>query len=640
MPIDTPSQALTVDELPTASANEAGVQALVVTASGVKKLPIQVLFEPYSLLIGSYQYYPSGYPMSMAIPLMGGVLDPADFDDNLQILKQRVPNDWILADGKVQLPLASDHVLQQDLSLQLGQLQEDAMQNVIGQFGGVHGIAGTGPFRSGGGQGGGPSNQTAIQRVPWTMDFSADPALRTADRTRERTINALMCIVTGPNTSTTTKTYYVIDAQTGVYAGWTITLPVGRTGEGIGYNAQVMTTTPPPDHNQTTLAGLWPTAAVGDPLGLAMWVWTRSQWSWAWFETIYRTFRIGGKDVFITADMSGVRMLGGDGIDSIVFTGTPSYNTATVWGSAYGVIYSCTSVVVNGSDFVNFAITGLPTVDIRYMVKGGVAILSMTSGGQPLNATWWANLEAKCPQDKLQDLQKWLGRMPDGMYNAANTNDTLDGVPMSRFYLYSSAYVAKKPTQYEIWQSFINAQVSDLLGIYAGALLSDFSLSNYISKEQRTFWLCGFQVTFEADANGFKWITEDGYYLRCAGSIRVGSQTNYYNQGQQVIYSVTPQGYFVGGPGISEINFTNGWSMTPWIIVKERYVMFSFSSDANYFSVNRINELIGFTPSGREADVQRIFEHMPKDFTNTLNTDNIGNNWGVAQARFWMQGNE
>lgn len=50
MPIDTPKQALTLDELPTAGANDPGIQAVVTTATGAKKLPLRVLFEPYNLL--------------------------------------------------------------------------------------------------------------------------------------------------------------------------------------------------------------------------------------------------------------------------------------------------------------------------------------------------------------------------------------------------------------------------------------------------------------------------------------------------------------------------------------------------------------------------------------------------------------
>lgn len=632
MPIDTPKQALTLDELPTAGANEPGIQAIVTTATGAKKIPLGVLFEPYSLLIGSYQFYSADFPISFAIPMMGGILDPADFEDNLQLLKQRVPNDWITNDGKVQLPLALDHLLQQDLTLQPGQMQQDAMQEWSKNFTQTEQREGNASSGIGG---------TFIQSGSPPIPFSLSSVARTAEKTRENTLNGLLCIITGKNNATTTKKYYIIHHEHGAYAGWTVNLPVGKNGQGIGFNPLVMTEKEPSEFNQDSLAKAWKDSEQSDPLGLAIKAKTRNIWDFSHFENIYKTFRIAGKDIFITANIDGVKMMGGDGNDSIVFTGRPAYTSTTLWGSGYGVQYHCTSVMITGSGFSQFTITGLPQVSINYRVKGNNAILSLLSNNKEIDQQWWARLSAQCPSDKLENLKSWLNNMPAGIFNAANMNDTLDNVPKSRFYLHSSDYLPKKPSQVEIWNSFKSATVSDGLGIYSAASLSNFRLSNHLSKEQRTFWIEGFQVEIEADDNGIKFTSKDRYYLRLGGNKQVGSQTTYYGQNQQVIYNIAAQGYFLGTPDNQEIHLTNGWSFKALIAVKEKFVLLSCpgqSTYTEYLDFNKVKQLISFAPAGQEANVREIFENLPKDWENTTNQDTGGENWGIAKARFWMRG--
>lgn len=641
MPIDTPDKALTLAELPTVTPGDTAVQAIVTTNMGAKKLPLGSLFEPYNLLIGTYQYYAgSGFPHAFSVPMLGGLLDPDDFEDKLKTLKSRVPIDWITSDGDVKLPLVLDHVLQQDLRLEPGVFQKDAMQNITGnifaQTNGVGGYA-DGVFSY---SYGGHGNLTGALNDGHQAHFNFDLSrvARTNTNTRENTLNAVLCILTGQNTSTMTKRYYIIDPLHGEYIGWYVDLAVGKHGQAIGFNSAVMTDIEPIEFSQASLAEKWNNETPSDPLGLSIQVKTRKMWNWTDFDQTYRTFRIGGRDVFITADITGIRMLGGNGTDSIVFSGAPSYNGAAAWGSGYGVTYHATSVIINGSDFTAFTITGLPTVTVWFRVKGSHAILSMIANGRELDSQWWNNLESRCPSERKQNLQVWLARMPHGMYNAANTNDTFDSIPQSRFYLYSSKYNAKTPSQNQLWTNFQSASVTDDLGLYTAAQQTGFSLVNFASKEQRTFLISGFSLSLEATNEGIKWTSEDGYYVRAACTVSVGNTTTYHGQNQQVIFQATDSNWFFGGPDIAEINTTRGYAIKMLLCVKSSTVLFSFAGGFNYFSLDKISALISAAPTGRETDMRTIFEHLPMDWENTLNQDTMGENWGTREARFWMQG--
>lgn len=636
MPIDTPNKALLLTELPTATANDAGIQAIVATSAGAKKLPIQHIFEPYSILVGSYLHYSHYFPTSFAVPMMGGVLDPEDFEDRLQALKQRIPDDWILDDGKVQLPIVLDHVLQQDVHLHPGDFQEDAMQNATGSFGGA-GRVGTAGIFTQSGVIGYQANTNRSDNWATSIHMDLSRHVRTADHTRERTLNTVLCILTGKNKATETQRYYMIDPEHGEYLGWFVNLAVGKNGQGIGYNPLLMTQKEPTKHNQATLAGVWKNEISSDPLGLAMQMKMTSskKWPFEYFDEIYRTFRIAGKDVFITATATGVQVIGGDGNDSITFSGTPAYETNALWGSSYGVAYNSTSVVVSGRDFSSFSITGLPTVNIWFRTKSGNGILSLKSNNKELDSTWWGNLTKKCPSEKKADLQAWLSRMPNGVFNAANLNDTLDSLPRSRFYFYSTKYKAKTPSQADLRMSFQSAQVVDNLGLYDAARVDGFSLENFLSKEQREFYFLGKKLTLFADRKAVKWQDDDGYYLKIKATPEIGNYVTIDAQNTQICYQITTKNWYFGGPSIAEINATDGYSGKILFFVKDNIVLCSMSV---YLDFSKIQVCLTKAPVGREDDLKKVFAHLPNDWDNTLNQDNIGNINGSKESRFWMMG--
>lgn len=639
MPIDTPNKALTLDELPTASAADTAIQVVVNTAKGAKKLPLGEIFQPYNILIGSYQYYAShGIPHHWAIPMLGGVLNPADFVDSLITLKHRIPAEWILSNGHVQLPLILDHVLQQDLSLNPGEFQGDAIRNITGYFsGGVNGSF-TGPFSHGhvihtvGSQGG------AVPAANQTF-FDVSRSVPVAAKNRENTFNAFLCILSGQTKSIHTKRYWLIDPVHGEYLGGYLDLVLGLDDIGIGFNSQVMTAVAPVEISQVELYNQFLKQTQSDPLGLAMQVRSRNQFTFVPFDPMYRSFRIAGKDVIFTASMDGIRVTGGDGTDSITFTGNTTYNSGSAWGSKYGTVCSCNAVIINSAGFDSFTITGLPGIHIEMRVKENTALLSMVSGGNPLDSSWWSRLDERCPSEHKSKLASWLMRMPNGIYNLANANDVYDSIPQSRFYFHSLAYTNdKSETQRELFDQFTSNNVSDNLGLYTAAGLSDFSLENFLDKTERTFWLEGKKMTLSASSTEIKWMSEDGYYLRSSCVVTLQNLSNFSGQTQQIVFQTRDDGWYFGGPGVTEINTVRGYTLKFLLVIKGDVILFSFAGGLDYLDKGKIDALMSAAPAGREADLRQIFEHIPIEWENTMNQDTIGSNWGTLEARFWMKG--
>ena len=59
-----------------------------------------------------------------------------------------------------------------------------------------------------------------------------------------------------------------------------------------------------------------------------------------------------------------------------------------------------------------------------------------------------------------------------------------------------------------------------------------------------------------------------------------------------------------------------------------------------YLDFAKVNVLISLAPAEKQATVRAIFDHIPKNWDHTLNEDTMGENWGIAKARFWMVGHE
>ncbi len=638
MPIETPSQALTLPELPLAEPAEQSATLLVNTEQGTKQMSMDSL---HDLFIGTYQYYAGReFPRLWAIPMLGGILNPDDFVDSLATLKKRIPEEWILTDGRVQLPLVLDHVLQQDLSLLPGDFQSDAIRNIKGEFaGGVNGIW-NGPFTTSSNTThsiGNASVGAGLAVAARQSYFDASRLVPTAEKNRENTLNALLCLFCGKVKQQKVKRYWLLDYMHGEPLGWYIDLAVGVDGHGIGYNPHMMMENEPVELKQELLSSLYPNAAQGDPLALAFQVHSRNQFTLSFFNLMYRSFRLDSKDVVFTATMDGIRITSGDGTDSITFLGTPQYKTDTVFLSQYGMSYHCNAVSISSSQFETFTITGLPSVSIQFRVRSNLALLSLLKDGQILDEKYLEQIKNACPKENLAHLLEWMSRMPGFFYNKANTQDNLGDLPMSRFFFASCVFPTSSPSQLELFHQFRENPAEDNINFY-DALQTGFNLADFVTKEQRTFWLDGRKMTLSADENGIKWTSTDGYYMRAACAPYLGNITTFSGQKQQIVYQSTDLQWFFGGPGIEEINTLRGYSLKMLMMVKDDIIVFSFGGGFNYFNKSKIEALINAAPEGKESEMKKIFDHLPYDWENTMNSqDTFGQNWGTKEARFYMK---
>ncbi len=641
MPIETPSQALTLPELPLAGATEQSATLLVNTDQGAKQMALDSL---HNLLIGTYQYYAGrGFPRLWAVPMLGGILNPDDFVDSLAALKQRIPEEWILTDGRVQLPLVFDHVLQQDLSLLPGDFQNDAIRNIKGEFsGGVNGNW-AGPFITSGntphsignasvGAGHAPASRQSY--------FDVSRAVPTAEKNRENTLNSLLCLFCGQIKQEKVKRYWLLDYMHGEPVGWYIDLAVGVDGHGIGYNPHIMMESEPVELKQEFLRNLYPRASEGDPLALAFQVYSRQEFSFSFFELMYRSFRLDSKDVVFTATMDGIRITGGDGTDSITFMGTPQYKTDNVLMSQYGMSYNCNTVSISSGQFDTLTISGLPTVSVQFRVRTGLAVLSLLEGGRLLDENYLKQIYNRCPQEHLSKLSSWMLRMPSFFYNKANTYDELDSLPMSRFFFATSAFTMPSPSQLELCNEFRTNSANDNINFY-DSVQTGFNIADFVSENKRTFWLDGRKMILSANEAELRWTSADGYYMRTVCTPYIGNITNFSGQNRQIVYQSSDSKWFFGCPGIEEINTVRGYGLKMLFIVKENIILFSFAGGFDYFSKSKIEAFINSAPAGKEAEMREIFKYLPYDWQNTMNSrDNFGENWGTKEARFYMKADQ
>lgn len=618
MPIDTPDKALLLSELPTASANDAGIQAIVTTNTGAKKLPIQQIFEPYNIFIGSYVHYAGNIPAGFAVPLLGGILDPDDFEDRLQTFKQRIPADWILHDGRVQLPTLLDHVLQQDILLQPGDLQEDAVQKIYGEITAFN-MSGSGDFKhkqdhgqwkfSNGGGG-----------DPRTRTYELNPSIRMAKRTREQTINTVLCILTGKNKAVETKKYYLIHPEHGEYLGWSISLAAGKNG-GIGFNPKLMSEEVPNERPQASLADDFSAEISSDPLGIAMRMkLAEKSFSFDFFSEIYKTFRIDGVDVLFSASKQGIKLTYQGG--SLLISGAVTYESNSLFNSSYGVGYNSTSCLVD-LGVKTFTVSGLPNVQVKFRMKAGIGLLQFN-----LDSNWFNRLKELCPPENGPDLNEFLAKIPNRVVNQANF-DRIDSNVDSRFYFYSDKFKQKTPTQAQIRAEFQSAVNSDKLN--QAVRESNFNLSNFVNDREFVFF--GQKLSIEADMSGVRFKTKAGYYWGVKSTPEVGSFSNIDGQNQQIRYNFTNRSWIFGGPEMEEIQATDGYAGVILIYAKGRCILLANSVT---FAYNYVDLIKNKAPAGREQDLKRIFNNLPPDFENTLNQDNIGSNNGERGGRFWM----
>ena len=202
--------------------------------------------------IASYQFFASGTAGRGWVQLSGGVINPADFKDNLSSLKGRIPTSWIQGDGRVKLPDANDRVLQYDRGLGWGVFQDDAIRNISGWFGNLNSPSTTSTAYAGGAFA--TENVTGMPSLSWSgsstragkINMYASNVVPTASFNRERTMNAVLCIYAGEPVGTkSVKSYYLLNPDN-TYSGQTIELITTETNdEGIGFNSYNMISTLP-----------------------------------------------------------------------------------------------------------------------------------------------------------------------------------------------------------------------------------------------------------------------------------------------------------------------------------------------------------------------------------------------------------
>ncbi len=162
------------------------------------------------MMVGSYLHFACENLPDDCVPLMGGILNPEDFADHLEIFKQRIPSSWILADGTVQLPNAFQKSLKMDPSYPWGAI---------------------------------PSNQEKK-----TQNYAAlAVSVQEESTVSSMNLNTIITIVVGNLKNLHSyKTYYLIHPETQEYYGQKIRLAQTKeNGEGIGYNPLIMKETPP-----------------------------------------------------------------------------------------------------------------------------------------------------------------------------------------------------------------------------------------------------------------------------------------------------------------------------------------------------------------------------------------------------------
>lgn len=201
-PIPTPANAILVNDLPQTTRDDTGIFTLVQTDTGTKKMPISQAQELPSYMIGSVQpFFGNDENMALySVPLLGGVLNPNNYQDNLVSLKNRIPSTWILPDGRVQLPNMDDRVLGQDTRLAAGSFEDDAIRNINATWTG-YGIDTPSLNATGAasdiyypGQGDLPC--CAPNGIPrHKVTFDASKVVPTADVNRERTLNVIYFIM-------------------------------------------------------------------------------------------------------------------------------------------------------------------------------------------------------------------------------------------------------------------------------------------------------------------------------------------------------------------------------------------------------------------------------------------------------------
>lgn len=257
--VPTPQEATLLQDIPTLSGTETGKVILVQTDQGLRKINWDYFQNSQEHLIGTIQAIPYGACLEQGwVPLLGGVLKPEWFADQLRIVKRRF-FPWVdSGTGYVNLPLLNDVLLQFDQKLYHFEQQNDALQNIVADFwaGGVHQTGDGNIFKSMNNWGaqfrkgsGGDGRVTGV----WRMDVSGGTGMRTADRTRERTVNVVWAIYCGPlaNKGAVTKWYALKESFGGDYSHkppsttpysfpyFRLWLPAGEQ-DAIGYNASIM----------------------------------------------------------------------------------------------------------------------------------------------------------------------------------------------------------------------------------------------------------------------------------------------------------------------------------------------------------------------------------------------------------------
>ncbi|MGL4524878.1 MAG: hypothetical protein ACRCVN_05100 [Spirochaetia bacterium] len=594
--------------------------------------------------IGSYVHYACDkIPNNCAI-LLGGILDPEDFEDALSMFKSRIPRNWITSEGKIVLPSAYDRILQMDPSLDWGTIENDAIRNIKGVFGRFYGsqMLHTGPF----------ALQTHLRHdslisggngTAFPIEFDASRVVPTARKNRENTLNSVIAIITGNLKEVKSiRKYHLIDPKTKEYFGKTISLPqIHQDSHGVGFNPAIMVEAPPIYALQNQLAHEFKISPQSDPLGLCEAVAIGKNFLLSdYVNNSYREFLLDDIWVEIEATQGEFLIRKSNNSHSFLrFICAPTINAGEFFGTKKHIFFSTTKIEIHDPSFTSIAITMSMTSHMRISICGTHLLCSLFWTKSNINSVlrmdFIDDLRERCPKDRLADLDFWLQNFPKDLSNIYNNEDDWSyiwGEKSCRFYMKNENPDLRVNHQNSLYKSYLQASTEDALAVIDAIQNATFNLRNNYTLSALSFFQAGEKIFIQADMHGFSYYSSGGFYIKIP-AIPIKDTREIFGSKIVLRYSsAAGNQIFFGGPDLEEISSTSAHNTSVYLIFKEnKFILWHADESLIPWGQKMMNSFVSRCSTEYKSMLQDVLYQFPLEWGNNQATsDGFGtiSGWG------------